>query len=310
MELSLQPKYSYKKLYNKREEMIIKEKLHIQDSITYMQFESLYKKYGSGLSEKDFAKYFLDIDYASYYKLQSKYRKTAIILEREFYLDEEFEEIRKQVLNLGLTKKDRLNYKKLVELYNIYGRKFSLKTFAEEELTINAHRVDDLNSNKESEARILTREFEDKKTIRKIRESLASKEKKLHMNSQIKLSEFNELYQIYVINEGLELDRKAFALKVLGISNDVYGRFEGGKREKVFIFSTYPINPEYIANLREKVIISENLYIDEPISAERFDELYENYAGVLTEEVFAEEILDSSIDTVKMLEEDIKILIY
>ena len=105
MELSLQPKYSYKKLYNKSEEMIIKEKLHIQDSITYMQFESLYKKYGSGLSEKDFAKYFLDIDYASYYKLQSKYRKTAIILEREFYLDEEFEEIRKQVLNLGLTKK-------------------------------------------------------------------------------------------------------------------------------------------------------------------------------------------------------------
>lgn len=247
MELSLQPRYSYKKLYNKREEMIIKEGLHIQDAVTYVQFEALYKKYGYGLSEKDFAKYFLDIDYASYYKLQSKQGKTSIILEREFYLDEEFDEIRNQISKLGLKKKDRLNYEKLIELYNVYGRKFSLKMFAEEVLALNAHRVDYLNFNRESEALILNKEFEDKKVIRKIRENIVTNEKKLHINSQIKLSEFNELYQKYVLEQGIELNKKVFALNVLGISNDVYRKLENGKREKVIIFGTYPVNPEYIA---------------------------------------------------------------
>lgn len=300
MEISLQPKLNYKSLYTRRKVMISEEKLHIQDAISREQFFRLYEKYGKDMSQKDFAKYFLDIDYASYYKLQAQIRDTAVALTREFYLDEELDEIRIRLLvETGIKPKDQINNERLLDLHKNYGGRFSLKMFAEETLALNAHRVDDLNFKDTSKAVVLNKEFPDRTIIRKVRESIVNNEPKLHMGAQIKLSEFEELYQKYVISQGFELDKKIFALKVLGITNDTYLRFENGKRETVMIFSTYPMNPEYIANLREKVILSENLHINDSISVQRFDELYENYGGILTQELFAEEILDTSVDNVK-----------
>lgn len=300
MELSLQSKINYKNLSVRRKEMITAENLHIQDAINREAFFYLYEKYGKDMSEKDFARYFLDIDYTSYYRLQSKMRDTAIVLTREFYLDEELDEMRKRLLEeTGIQPKSQINNEKLLELYRKYGGKFSLKMFAEEALALNAHRVDDLNFKPNSTAIVLNREFPNRTVIRKVRENIVKSETKLHMSSKITLSEFENLYKKYVILQGFELDKKNFALKVLGITNDTYLRFENGKRESVTVFSSYPINPDYIENLREKVIITENLHINESISMQRFDELYENYGGILTQELFAEEILDTSIDNVK-----------
>ena len=300
MELSLQPKLNYKSLQNRRKIMILEENLHIQDSINYEQFSGLYEKYGKDMSQKDFARYFLDIDYASYYRLQSGIRGTSTSLTREFYLDEELDEIRKKILEeTGIKPKSQINNEKLLELYKIYGGRFSLKMFAEETLDLNAHRVDDLNFKENAKATVLSKDFPNRTVIRKIRENIVNNEPKLHMETKIKLSEFEELYQKYVIEQGFKLDKKIFALKVLGITNDTYLRFENGKRESAIIFSTYPINPDYIQKLREKVILTEKLHINDSISIQRFDKLYEKYGGILTQELFAEEILDTSLENVK-----------
>ncbi len=299
MKLSLQSKITYQSTHNKRRFMIRKENLHIEDEIEYSRFQKLYEEYGNGLTQKEFAKYFLDIDYASYYRLQAGIRGTSTILTREFYQEEELEEIRKSVLeDTGLKKGDTLNDEKLKELHDLYGNRFSLKMFAEEVFALNDHRVNDLNANKSAEAKVLTRSFIDAKQIRKIRETLVNNETNLHIESKIKLDQFENLYNKYVSPE-LNISKEDFALKVLKVAQDTFKRFAKGARKDVTIFSSYPINPDYIANLREKVILSENLHIDDPISVERFEELYEKYAGILTKEVFAEEILDTSIDSVK-----------
>lgn len=299
MELSLQSKISYKKIYNKRRFMLKKEHLHIEDELDYIRFQKLYEEYGEGLTQKEFAKYFLDVDYASYYRLQAGIRDTSTILTREFYQEEELEKIRKAVLeDTGLKRGDTINDEKLKELHDLYGNRFSLKMFAEEVLALNDHRVNDLNANKSAEAKVLTKEFIDGKQIRQIRETLVRNEPKLHIDSKINLEEFEELYKKYVTPE-LNMDKEAFALKVLKVAQDTFKRFLKGSRKDVLVFSSYPISPDYIASLRENVILSENLHIEDSISVERFESLYEKYAGILTKEVFAEEILDTPIDTVK-----------
>ena len=123
MEISLQSKINYKSVYSQREKMISEEKLHIKDEIEYARFTEFHKKYAPEISEEDFARYFLDIDYISYYRLQSGIRKKSIILEREFYVEEEFDEIERQVMEeCRLEPNSSINYERLVEIWNKIGR--------------------------------------------------------------------------------------------------------------------------------------------------------------------------------------------
>lgn len=296
MEISLQSKINYKSVYKQREKMIEEERLHIKDEIEYARFVELHKKHAPEISEEDFARYFLDIDYTSYYRLQSGIRKTSIILEREFYVEEEFDEIEKQIIEeYGLQPNSSINYEKLIEIWNKYGERFPLKMFAEEVLQINAKRVDDMNFKRNSEAIILKTKPEITRTqVRNLREKVA-REAKLHMGESISIERFHELYNEYRIDG---LDEKNFALKILGIQTDTYNRFIKGKKAKIAVFSSYPINPDDICSFREKIINTENLRIG-TITVDRFWELYEKYGGILTAEVFVESILDNSIDTVK-----------
>lgn len=156
MEITLQSKINYKSVHERRTNMITEQKLHIQDSITYDSFKQLYQIYGMKLEEQEFAKYFLDIDYRSFYNLQSGLRNTTQILEREYYSYEELDRIDEQILlNSGLKPKDKIGYEELIDLHNTYGDKFSLKMFAEENLGITAHKVDDMNFDKSQRAVVL-----------------------------------------------------------------------------------------------------------------------------------------------------------
>lgn len=296
MEIFLQSKINYKSVHEQREKMIVAEKLHIKDEIEYSKFTELHQKYAPDISEEEFARYFLDIDYTSYYRLQSGIRKTSTILEREFYTEEEFDEIEKIVIEeCGLQPNSSINYERLIELWNRYGGKFPLKMFAGEVLQVNAKRVDDMNFKRDSETIILKTKPEITRTqIRNLREKVA-REAKLHMGESISIERFHELYNEYRIDG---LDEKNFALKILGIQTDTYNRFIKGKKAKIAVFSSYPINPDDICSLREKIINTENLRIG-TITVDRFWELYEKYGGILTAEVFVESILDNSIDTVK-----------
>lgn len=76
-------------------------------------------------------------------------------------------------------------------------------------------------------------------------------------------------------------------------------RFLLGKIKKVIIFSRYYVSPEEICSLRERVILEENFHIGDSINKEDFERLYQKYGGMLSEEMFAEEILDVTYIGVK-----------
>lgn len=57
----------------------------------------------------------------------------------------------------------------------------------------------------------------------------------------------------------------------------------------------YVLNPEYILNLRKKVIYEEGLHIGESIDYEKFSELYAKYGKDMSEDVFSQEVLDINI---------------
>lgn len=296
MEISLQNKINYLSIHAEREKMILEQKLHIKDNIEYSRFKELHDKYAPQISEKDFARYFLDIDYIAYYKLQTGINQTSTILEREFYLDEEFDDIERRVIEeYKLQQGNSINYEMLTYLWDKYGSRFPLKMFAQEIFKLSDRRVDDLKFKRENTAIISMNEPRVSRIqIRMTREKLA-KESGLHMGDSISLEKFYQLYNTYYV-EGL--DEREFALKILGIQIDTFNRFVSGKRPTTIIFSSYPINPNSICNLREEVICTENLRIG-TITLDRFWELYEKYSGVLPVEVFVESILDNSFETIK-----------
>ena len=88
MKFSVEKNINVKKRQLKvlRQEMIEKEKLHINDSINYEEFLELYNEYGKGLSQEDFARIYLDISIDSYYNIKNK--KRGSILKQEEIEDE------------------------------------------------------------------------------------------------------------------------------------------------------------------------------------------------------------------------------
>ena len=239
MRLSLQKSVNYKTVQDRRKYMIQTEKLHIQDSISYEAFLELHRKYGGSISEVEFAKYFLDLSWSSYYKLQSGLRDTSSILEREFYEDYEFDEIQTRIIKEESLKiGDKVNYERLAELHKKYGGRFSLKQFAYEVLNINAHAVGDMISIKGKESIILRPHAQKRNEIAKIK-SAVIKSSGLHIGSQISYQEFQEIYKKY---GKYDIDERDFALRILGITNDVFVRFKAGRRPKTGVFSTFHID--------------------------------------------------------------------
>lgn len=298
MEISLQKTTNYQTTNLLRKRMIREEKLHIEDSIDYEKFQYLYKKYAPELEEREFAKYFLDIDFSAWYKLQSKERKNAVILKREYYIDEEFDEIENIMKeDCNLYSISSINYDTLTFLWNTYGDRFSLKMFAEEIFGLSDKRVDDLNSNRNSSASINI----DRKNleftrceIRELREKIIE-DYNLHIESTLTLEEFNKIYNECNL---YGLDEVTFGTKIFKIRQDTCRRFIKGKRPKIIIFSSYPVSSTSIIELREKVILLEKLKMKK-INPDEFWKLYDKYGGILTSSLFAEEILDTTLDLVR-----------
>lgn len=295
MELSLQSRKDYKSMRQIRRVMITKEKLHINDKIDYEGFLALYKKYGKGVDEKDFAKYILDIPYHKHYYLQCGKSKTSPILSREYVSTKELEAIKKYTVEIiEYYNFSRVNYETVESLYRRFGGRLSIAMFAEDILGISAHGVECMKSDREKEYRLFSMPMENKVETRKIQNEIIIKEK-LHIDDTITKLQFYELYAKY----GNGLTEKEFANRVLQIPSSRYNRLISGKNAYTTVLSNYIYNPESVYKLREKVILKENLRIDDLIDYTRFKELHRKYGGPLSEEMFAEEVLDISAVGVK-----------
>ena len=88
------------------------------------------------------------------------------------------------------------------------------------------------------------------------------------------------------------MDEREYALAIFHISNEAFRTFRKALTNKAKIFYNYPLDPNFIAEIRKRVIIDENLHMEDKISTERFEELYYKYSGILSREYFAIEVLD------------------
>ena len=287
-----------------RQEMIEKEKLHINDSINYEKFLELYNEYGKELSQEDFARIYLDISISNYYNLKSK--KEIKILKEEEIEDEYICRIKLYIIkNLGLTKETPITYEQFQQIYNSIPTKLSEVLFADKILDITYNALAKIKNNKLKRTKIFQKidyiyfdkEISEKTIIEKSKyysnivkqlKNNIAQDRKLHIGDKISYTQFQEIYQIY----GEDYTDKDFAVTILGISEEKARKFLNKKIKEVEIWNNEILDLDSLLKIRKNVINEEGLHIKDKITYEQFRNLYEKYAENLPEKIFAEEILD------------------
>lgn len=312
MEFSVERSINTKKRQTKvlRQEMIKKEKLHIHDIIDYQQFLELYNQYGQGLSKEDFGEIYLDLSRGDYYSLK---KNRCRILKNEEIDDEYICFIKQYVIkNFGLEKGKTVSYEEIQQMYQSIFTKLSETLFAEKILDISSHSLSCIKYDKTDRATIFTstddtyfrKEIPEKAIRKEIRrktreanyaikeiKNTVAEDRKLHIGDKISYSQFQEIYEIYGKELYTEYD---FAKTILGISEGKAKNLIHKKIEEVEIWKNETLDLDSLLEIREGVIKSEGLHIKDEMTYEQFQRLYEKYAGKLSEEMFAEEILDIS----------------
>lgn len=278
MKLSLKSKFKSAEIVDKRRQMIENEHLHIKQTIPKSKFKSLYQKYGSSLSEKDFAWAFLDMDEIKYTNLENEKTTESTILSYEYVSDEEFETIRKQVTEkYNLKDQERRPIEEILEMYEHFGGKLHVDMFFEEILGIKS---DTLKRFRKANSTLKNGKinFEAKpgkynefhnKPLRKdeipmyvlnpayildIRQKIIY-ESGLHIGESINYKRFCELYNEY----GKDMTETLFAEAVLDIGIRSLNRMKTPKEYSTTIFDDVEIPEQYILALREKITILNKL---------------------------------------------------
>ena len=306
MKFSVEKNINVKKRQLKvlRQEMIEKEKLHINDSINYEKFLELYNEYGKELSQEDFARIYLDISISNYYNLKSK--KEIKILKEEEIEDEYICRIKLYIIkNLGLTKETPITYEQFQQIYNSIPTKLSEVLFADKILDITYNALAKIKNNKLKRTKIFQKidyiyfdkEISEKTIIEKSKyysnivkqlKNNIAQDRKLHIGDKISYTQFQEIYEIY----GEDYTDKDFAVTILGISEEKARKFLNKKIKEVEIWNNEILDLDSLLKIRKNVINEEGLHIKDKITYEQFRNLYEKYAENLPEKIFAEEILD------------------
>lgn len=293
--LLMMPLHCKSNTYSKQRRTIIsQENLHIDEQISYERFTELYKKYGNGLPENIFAQSLLDMPYSTFNAIKRGAQKVATILSKEYVSPKEFEKIKQNIIEAyNFTSKSKADYTTIMEMYEKFGGKLSVRLFVENVLGVTSS---NLRSLKSSGAQTII--FKEKELSSQEAEKIrldALQKSNLHIGDTITLEQFQNLHEQF----GKQMTEKSFAMDILGIAPNQYNDLERGKHQTVTLLSTYKVNPKLLDNLRQKVILNENLHVNETISYSRFQELYQKHGSILPEYLFAEEILDLSQNNIK-----------
>ena len=304
-------------LKTRRQKMIKEEKFHINDLIDYNEFLRLYEKYGNGLNKEEFARSFLDLKKQDLYILKND---RCRILKQENISEFEIANLKIELIRMfNLKKGEVVSYEKLEELYNSLQTKLPLIMFAEKILDIPAHFVSCIKSNQSKNTIILsktdsiffkredisklTRKVEEKisknlSNIREIKECI-SVDRNLHIGDKISVNEFEEIYEIYGKSGFSKYD---FARIILGLTDSKARQIINKKIDLIEIWKNEIITPSYLLKIRNKVIHEKKLHIKDKLkSYDDFKKLFERYSAILSEEIFADEILDMSKTSYKNL---------
>ena len=269
----------------------LKEEGYAEKSIDYKEFKEIYEKYGEQMEEKTFAVEVLRISYSSYHKIKSHQGAKAKILKDVFNkaIEEEIKEIQEKLNGQGYARK-AIDYEELKELHQTHGKEMEEKTFAQQVLGIsygNYMRV----KNKGTRAKIL-KDFLNQLSEEEIKEIQDKLKEKGYAGKLIDYEEFKELYKTY----GKEMDEKAFAQQVLGLSYDNYGNIKNkGARAKILKDFLKQLSEEEIGKIQEmQKEIKEQGYARKAIDYKELKELHQIYGKQMEEKTFAGEVLGIS----------------
>ena len=303
-----------------RKEMIKKENFHINDLIDYEKFLKLYQLYGHKLSESEFASSFLDLSINDLYNLKKNRCK---VLKKEEIDDSEIISLKlKMIKELNLKSGQSLSYEEIEELYNNTETILPLILFAEKILDVSSHSLSTIKNNSSKKATIFNNTEKEyfseeplEQLIQKIKKLQIEKTKKnqnlkdtialdrnLHIGDSITSTEFSELYEIYGKNYYTNYE---FAREILGLSEGKARNIINKKIDSIQIWNNENVSLEYLLKLRENIIQEENLHIRDKIQDyQEFKKLFEKYSGILSEKMFATEILDIPLCSYKNLKGD------
>lgn len=303
MKLSLRSKWMSEEILAQRKQMIKSEKLHIKDKITIQEFKNLYKKYGLALEEKDFAWAFLDVNEINHEKLAKGKVLECTILSYEYIAEDEFKTIRENLIQeYQLKNKDEITYNQLLEMYDKFSGKLSMKLFLEEILGMKVSDMSLLKTgkrksrlvnfdahqqNEELPMYILNPDY-----VETLREKLVL-EADLRIGKNISYMQLQELNKQYcsVMPEPL------FAQRIIGMTAIQYNSLKSRKTEKTInslVFQDVDISSEYINNVVREMIEKYQLEPGQILQYDKFQKLYEEYGGVLSEKNFAVLVLEIS----------------
>lgn len=193
--------------------------------------------------------------------------------------------------------------------------------FAERVLDVTSHSVSCTKCNSSKNATIFNKTseiyFQDK-SIEELKESIReellirevrngelkysiAQDRNLHIGDEITPDEFYEIYEIYGKKYFSYYD---FARNILGLTEGKARGLINRKIEKGPIWNEEIVSLKYLYNLRKQIIEKEKLHISDRIKTyAEFQNLFRKYAGILSEQIFAEEILDMSVASYKTLKD-------
>jgi len=283
-------------------------------SIIYEELNELYRKYGQGLKESDFAQEILCILYVSYKDCKNKGKEVKILKTQEKKTTkEEREKIKEEIIEAGYHSGQFITYEELNELYERYGQGLKKVDFAEKILGISYSSYIQCK-NKGQKAKILKKQ-EEEITEEEIQEIIQKiMDAGYYAGQSIMYEELNELYRSY----GRGVKDVFFAEMILGISYSSYMNCKT-KGKKAIILKTQEkkIIEERIQKIKEGIIES-GYHLGQFITYKELNELYRKFGRELKEVDFAKKVLGISYSTyiqcknkgykVKILKEQVRII--
>lgn len=291
-------KYTTEYIDELRKTVISKNKLHIDDEISYQDFIRIYDSCEHKLDIPTFASKVLEINYNSLTQLRTRNNKKCKVLRRTKFSNTDILQLRELLKEEeNIYDNSKIQYTKVLELYEKYGGILDENYFVRKVLEIpkNIH-----NKAKKEPKKVLTIRYREElyleSELRELRLEIA-KQYNLHVDDEISSDLFSEIYEKYNIN----LTEDRFAYDVLGIPKHSLENMKQNN-SKTRIFEQEKLTEKETIEIRNKIIKEEGLKSEDQIDYSRFKQLHEKYGGILSASQFAEDILDiplSSLHNIK-----------
>lgn len=311
MEVTIKSKFASEEILEKRRQMINNEKLHIKDEISKKTFKNLYKKYGQGFDEIDFAWGFLDIDQLRYSNIESGKTEKTPILVYEYVSNEEFENIRNEVIQAyNLKHGEKRTSEEILEMYHKFGGRLSIGLFLEEILGIRSSIIKNFKKGDVKNGKI---NFDSKpgeyNTFYKKKPDIPmyvlnpdyiyELRKKLFSEANLRVGDSISYEQLQALDKEYcpDLPEIVFAQKVIGMQTNSFNALKNHKSKNPInelVFQDVDIPNEYIKEITDKIAILHKLEAGQLLEREKFYDFYDKYGGILSRQKFATLVLEIS----------------